>query len=106
MNPWAGEVEVFLDGKPHKARLTLAALAELEAEIGAESLVDLAARFESGAVRGRDVLAVLLAGLRGAGFQGGSQDLIAVELEASPVLAAQKAAALLLRAFSLPEAGS
>ncbi len=104
-NPWAGEVEVLLDGTPHVARLTLGALAELEAGLAAGSLVDLAARFEGGRFSGRDVLAVVVAGLRGGGWQGRAEDLLAVEIGGGPVGAAQAAAALLARAFALPGEG-
>ena len=47
-NPFAGEVEVSLDGRAHVAKLTLGALAELEAGLGEGSLMDLVARFEAG----------------------------------------------------------
>ena len=45
-NPLAGEVEVVLDGVPHVGKLTLGALSELEAELGAESMIALVERFE------------------------------------------------------------
>ena len=38
-NPWRGEVELSIDGEPRVMRLTLAALAELEARLEAESLI-------------------------------------------------------------------
>ncbi|MFE3835583.1 gene transfer agent family protein [Pseudogemmobacter sonorensis] len=109
-NPWAGEVEVTLDGVAHVAKLTLGALAELEAELGEGSLVALAERFEAGRFSGRDVLALIVAGLRGGGWRGGAGDLIAVEIGGGtagpgPVGAAQAAAQLLARAFALPPAG-
>ena len=43
VNPLAGEVTVTVDGVPHCCKLTLGALAEMEATMGAESLVDLVA---------------------------------------------------------------
>ena len=46
-NPWAGEVAV-IDGQRHVAKLTLGALAELEAALEAGSPVDLVERFEAG----------------------------------------------------------
>lgn len=104
-NPWAGEVEVVLDGTPHVARLTLGALAELEAALAEGSLVDLAERFEAGRFSGRDVLAVLVAGLRGGGWTGRAADLLAVEIGGGPMGAARVAAALLARAFALPDEG-
>ncbi|ESW60561.1 MAG: gene transfer agent protein [Rhodobacter sp. CACIA14H1] len=105
-NPFAGEVAVTLDGVPHVAKLTLGALAELEAGLGEGSLVDLVARFEAGRFSSRDVLALLVAGLRGGGWRGTAADLLAVEIGGGPVGAAKAAAELLARAFAVPgEAG-
>jgi hypothetical protein len=101
-NPWAGEVEVLLDGTPHVAKLTLGALAELEAGLQAGSLVDLIERFEAGRYSSRDVLALLVAGLRGGGWRGTAADLMTVEIAGGPVGAARAAAELLARAFALP----
>ena len=105
-NPWAGEVAVVLDGQRHICKLTLGALAELETGLGAGSLIDLVERFEQGRFSTRDVLAVLVAGLRGGGWRGASQDLMRVEVGGGPLEAARVAARLLARAFTLPEAGS
>ncbi len=102
-NPWAGEVAVTLNGKPHVAKLTLGALAELEEALGSQSLFDLVQRFETGAFSARDVLALLLAGLRGGGWQGSMDDLRRVEIGGGPVGAARAAAEVLARAFSMPE---
>lgn len=102
VNPLRGEVEVVLDGRPHVARLTLGALAELEAEMETDSMVGLIERFEAGRFASRDVLAVLVAGLRGGGWSGRGGDLLAVQIEGGPVVAAQRAAALLAQAFRLP----
>ncbi|MBA4351301.1 MAG: hypothetical protein C0427_08650 [Rhodobacter sp.] len=101
-NPFAGEVEVVLDGRPHVAKLTLGALAELEAGLGEGSLMDLVARFEAGRFSSRDVLALLVAGLRGGGWQGRAGDLMTVEIGGGPVGAARAAAELLARAFGVP----
>jgi hypothetical protein len=100
-NPWAGEVEVMLDGRPWRAKLTLGALAALEAELGAESMIAVVERFEGGRFTTRDVLAVLVAGLRGGGWQGRAEDLLTVEIGGGPVGAARVAAELLARAFRL-----
>ena len=102
-NAWAGEVAVVLDGVPHVAKLTLGALAELEAGLGERSLVDLVERFEGGRVSGADVLALLVAGLRGGGWRGTAADLLTVEIGGGPLEAARVAAELLTRAFALPE---
>lgn len=103
VNPMRGEVRVVLDGQPHVARLTLGALAGLEEALGADSLIALAERFEAGRFSGRDVLAVLVAGLRGGGWQGEAGDLLMVEIGGGPVAAGRAAAELLARAFRTPE---
>ncbi len=102
VNPWAGEVAIVLDGQRYAAKLTLGALAELEAALETGSLVNLVERFEGGRFSSRDVLALIVAGLRGGGWQGTAADLLRVEIGGGPVEAARAAAALLARAFALP----
>lgn len=104
-NPWAGEVAVVLDGQRHVAKLTLGSLAELEEQLAAGSLIDLVQRFEAGQFSSRDVLALLVAGLRGGGWQGIAADLRSVEIGGGPMEAARVAAELLARAFALPGEG-
>jgi hypothetical protein len=103
-NPYAGEVALVLDGERHVLRLTLGALAALEAELGADSLVALVERFETGRFATRDVVALLIAGLRGGGWRGAPDALMDGEIAGGPVEAARIAALLLARAFALPEA--
>lgn len=102
-NPQAGEVALWLDGRRQVCRLTLGALAELEAALGTDSLVALVERFESGGYAARDVLAVIVAGLRGGGWNGEAADLRAAEIRGGPLEAARVAAELLARAFAGPE---
>lgn len=104
VNPWAGEVAVTVDGCRHAARLTLGSLAELEAALGADSLVALAERFESQRFSSRDVLMLVVAGLRGAGWRGTADDLLTAEIGGGPLEAARLAAELLARAFAVPQA--
>lgn len=101
-NPWRGEVALVIDGQSYDMRLTLGALAELEAALDAGSLVELVQRFESGAYSSRDVLAILRAGLRG-GRADPLPDLERGVIDGGPMRAAQVAAQLLVRAFALPE---
>jgi hypothetical protein len=101
-NPWAGEVAVTIDGRRHVCRLTLGALAEMEAALESGGLIDLVERFEAGRYRSRDVLALILAGLRGGGWQGSAAELMTADIEGGPVGAARVAAQLLARAFALP----
>ncbi len=103
-NPWAGEVALWLDGHRHVLRLTLGALAEMEAALEAETMVDLVERFEAGRFSTRDVLALIVAGLRGGGWQGSGMDLLGVEIGGGPIEAARVAAELLARAFAVPPA--
>jgi hypothetical protein len=102
-NPWAGEVALRLDGERHVAKLTLGALAELEEQLGADSLTELVARFEGDGLRASDVLALVVAGLRGGGWPGDARDLVTAEIEGGVIEAARVAAQLLLRAFRVPE---
>jgi hypothetical protein len=102
-NPWAGEVALVMDGERHVLKLTLGALAELEAGLKAGCLVDLVERFEGGAFSSRDVLALVLAGLRGGGWRGAPEDLLQADIEGGPMQAAKVAAQLLATAFQVPD---
>ena len=101
-NPFAGEVAVVLDGQTHISKLTLGALAELEGAMQTGSLIEMIERFEAGQFSTRDVLALIVAGLRGGGWQGTAADLRTVTIGGGPVQAARAAAELLARAFALP----
>lgn len=103
-NPYAGEVGLVLNGERHVMKLTLGALAELEAQLGCGSLVDLANRFEGGAYSASDVMALLAAGLRGGGWQGRVADLAQADFDGGPIGAARAAAEVLARAFCPPTA--
>jgi len=91
-----------LDGERRVLKLTLGALAELEADLAADSLVALVERFEAGGFSSRDVLALIVAGLRGGGWRGQAGDLLRAEIDGGPVEAARVAGQLLVRAFSVP----
>lgn len=102
-NPLAGEVSLMIDGAAHRCKLTLGTLAALEASLEAGSLIDLIRRFEAGQFSGADVLAVIIAGLRGGGWEGAEADLLRADIAGGPVAAAQAAALMLARAFTPPE---
>ena len=102
-NPFAGEVALVVDGQRFVCKLTVGALAELEASLGSGSLVELVERFEGAAFSSRDVLALIVAGLRGGGWRGTVDDLLSAEIAGGPVGAAKVAAELLARAFAAPE---
>jgi hypothetical protein len=101
-NPWRGEVALVVDGERHMLKLTLGALAELEAELGADSLVALVERFETGRFSSRDVLALIGAGLRGGGCAVSREAVARAEIEGGAMGAARAAAELLARAFTVP----
>lgn len=102
-NPWRGEVELVVDGEPRVMRLTLAALAELEARLGSGSLLELIGRFEAGGFRVSDLVALLVAGLNGGGWKVRENDLVGAEIDGGPLAAARAAARLLKLTFTLPE---
>ena len=102
-NPWTGEVALVIDGERRVLKLTLGALAELEASLKTDTLVALVERFEAGGFSSRDVLGLIVAGLRGGGWQGSAGDLLAADIEGGPLAAARCAGQLLARAFSVPE---
>ncbi|MEO1704205.1 MAG: gene transfer agent family protein [Pseudomonadota bacterium] len=99
-NPLTGEVALILGGERHVCKLTLGAIAELEDELGDESLVALIERFESGTYKAGDVLAIVVAGLRGGGWQGTKRDLVRMDIEGGIQEAARVAARLLVLAFA------
>lgn len=105
-NPWAGEVALVINGEAMTLKLTLGALAALEARLEAESLVALVERYEGGVFSSRDVLALIHTGLMGGGHALSEEALASADIEGGPMAAARAAAALLARAFIVPgEAG-
>ncbi len=102
-NPLRGEVALVLDGEARVCKLTLGALAELETRLEADSLTALVERFEGETMRARDVLMLLVAGLRGGGWTGDLPDLLTAEIEGGPLEAARVAARMLALAFQPPQ---
>lgn len=76
-----GEIEAIFDGRPRTLCLTLGALAELEAKLDANDLIALTERFESGQISARETIAVLAAGLRGAGGQETDEDVACMKID-------------------------
>lgn len=98
-NPLRGEVALTIDGRRYVMRLTLGALAALEARLESRSLMDLAQRFESGEVSASDLTALLTAGLMGGGHDVTESDLAQADIEGGAVGALHAGMALLSRAF-------
>lgn len=102
-NPYRGAVVLRVGGEERVMRLTLGALAELEARLKSESLLDMIGRFENGTFRVRDLVALITAGLNGGGWRVTERELLECHIEGGPLAAAQAAAQLLKLTFSLPE---
>lgn len=76
-----GEIEATLDGRRLTLCLTLGALAELEDALDAGDLMALAERFEQGRLSAREAIAVIGAGLRGAGHQVSDDEVAAMRID-------------------------
>ena len=80
-NKHRGDIDAVLDGKTYRLCLTLGALAELEDAFGAEDMLSLATRFESGRISSRDCLRIIGAGLRGAGHDMADEAVASMQAE-------------------------
>lgn len=103
VNPYRGEVELTLNDEVLVMRLSLGVLAELEATCEDASLLKLVERFENGNFKTDDLIALIYAGLRGGGWAGSKDDLLAGHIKGGAVGAALAAGELLKCSFSLPE---
>lgn len=101
-NPWTGEVAIVIDGERRVMKLTLGALAELEARMAEPSLVALVERFETSRFGSQDVAALIAAGLAGGGTPVSVGEVLGADIEGGPMAAARAAAQLLARAFVVP----
>jgi len=101
-NPFQGEVALTMNGERHVLKLTLGALAELEAGLETDTLVAQVTRFEEGKFSSADVLRIVVAGLRGGGWTGGYDDILTAEIAGGPLEAARVGAELIARAFTVP----
>ena len=99
INPQRGDVGVKIDGEERRMRLTLGALAALEGRLGADGLVGLAERFETGGVSGADLIALLTAGLNGGGAHVDEAEVAEMNFDGGAMAAAEAAGALLSAAF-------
>ena len=104
-NRHRGEIAAILDGRQHTLCLTLGALAELEASFGAEDLVALAGRFESGRLSARDIAKIIGCGLRGAGEAVSDDEVAALRAEGGAAGFARIAAELIRATFGTAEEG-
>ncbi len=99
-NAMRGEAQITLNDEVRVMRLTLGALANLEEALGEDGLTALAERFERGGVRASDLIALIGAGLRGAGHGISDEALAGMNVEGGAAGAARAAAQLLARSFA------
>ena len=105
-NRHRGEIEAELGERRYRLCLTLGALAELETAFGAEDLLALAERFETGRLKARDCVIVIAAGLRGAGHDLSDDEVAALPAEGGAAGYARIVGDLLAATFAVPEDGS
>jgi hypothetical protein len=98
-----GDVAARLDGREMKLRLTLGALAELEAAFAVEDLGALVARFSSGKLSAGDMAKIIGAGLRGAGAAVSDEEVGCMHCDGGAAGFAQIVSELLTRTFGRPE---
>ncbi|MEO1198083.1 MAG: gene transfer agent family protein [Pseudomonadota bacterium] len=101
-NRHRGEIEAVLGGTHYRLCLTLGALAELEMALGAGDLMDLAARFEHGRLSARECIAILSAGLRGAGHDMSDEQVAGLSVDGGAAGYARIVAELLEATFAPP----
>lgn len=94
-----GEITAMFDGQTRILCLTLGALAELESAFGVDNLAELGARFSAGRLSARDIIAIVGAGLRGAGNLASDEDVGQMSTEGGLSGMARIAAELLVATF-------
>ena|SRR5690606_21133551 len=98
-NPQRGEIDAEIGDETKTLCLTLGALAELEARLQTGDLNGLAERFAEGRISARDLMAIIGAGLRGAGNAITDDDLARLSIEGGLKGAAQICVRLLRATF-------
>ncbi len=102
-NARRGEIEAEIEGKRRVLCLTLGALAELEHRLHAADLTELGARFAKGRLSAGDLIALIGAGLRGAGETLSDDEVAALKIEGGVGQWAAIAARLLHASFGQSE---
>jgi hypothetical protein len=106
VNRQRGEIEALIDGHRYTLCLTLGALAELEAALGADDLVGLADRFSTGQLRAMDAVRVISAALRGGGNDIDDRAVAAMRFENGAIGVATLVAELFRVTFGAERASS
>ena len=103
-NARRGEIEAEIEGQKRVLCLTLGALAELEHRLQARDLNELGERFAKGRLAAGDIIALIGAGLRGAGETISDNDVAKLRIEGGVSQWAMIAARLLHASFGPSEA--
>jgi len=98
-NPQRGEVQAKLGGQAYTLRLTLGALAELEAALEDEDIISFTERLSQGQMRASDLIHLIGAALRGAGHKVSDEQVATMMPEGGFAEAMQIAAELIALAF-------
>jgi hypothetical protein len=104
VNARRGEISAKLDGKDWRLCLTLGALAQLESAFGVDDLVALGERFASGRLSAKDMIAVIAAGLGGAGNALSLDEVSAMHTDGGLAGFADIVGRLLIATFDQPGA--
>ena len=100
VNPERGDVALIVNGEARVMRLTLGALAALEARLEAPSLMGLVEDLEAGTLSSRQLIGLVWAGLNGGGWDVSFEDVGAARIEGGPIAAARAAGELLRLTFA------
>lgn len=103
-NPYRGDVPLQLDGEPHTLRLSLAALAALERDLGARDLSGLITMLVSGKTGAGQMHLVLREALR-AGEGMGAKEAETLLNQAAPLKLARAYVDLMRATFAEPGGG-
>ncbi len=104
INQHRGEVKIVVDDQPRTMRLSLGAIAALEDQLGAQSMVEMVELFEVGKFKTRDLLLLLWAGLNGGGWDVSIEQIERSQVSGGPIEATKAAAQLLAVTFGGLEA--
>lgn len=97
-NHHRGDVDLVIGAQTFTLRLTLQALAEMEASFGVDDLVALGARLSSGSLSANDLIQILGPAIRGGGGTARSDADIAALMPAAELPSIVEAIARLLAA--------
>ncbi|WP_308916791.1 GTA-gp10 family protein [Jannaschia sp. LMIT008] len=102
-NPWEGEVELTIDGKARRMRLTLRALAELERSLDVDDVDALLAILDGNRLGARELVALAVAGLRGGGWAVDAGMLLDADIAGGPAALIAAVARMVETGFRLPD---